>query len=249
MATALAASIADTTERIRTENQENRYVVYHAPRYATLLALAARYVGGPDDAVLDIGRSTLTDLLRETFERPVDTLGFQPDEVTAHGSHYQFDLNWAQDRERWRHDIPRYDLIVMAEVIEHLYTSPRLVLSFVESLMKPRGRLILQTPNAAALHKRVALLFGRNPYERIREDVRNPGHFREYTLPELAEYGAAVGLRMEEHFYGNYFDYRYKGYSRPGARVPKRHLAVVNVAYDLMPPTLRPGITLVLRKP
>ncbi|MNC88966.1 hypothetical protein D3C83_48490 [compost metagenome] len=123
------------------------------------------------------------------------------------------------------------------------------MLSFVASLMSPGARLILQTPNAAALHKRMALLFGRNPYERIREDVRNPGHFREYTLRELADYGAAAGLQIERHFYGNYFDYRYKGYSRPHARVPKRHLALVNVAYDVMPRTLRPGITLVLRKP
>ena len=248
MASIAAATISETARRIRTENGQNGYVAYHAPRYAALLALVSEYVGDGPGSVLDIGRSTLTELMRRRFGRPIDTLGFQRDEYGTAGHHYQFDLNDAQHESRWRRDLPQYQLVVMAEVIEHLHTSPRLVLSFIGSLMAPGAALILQTPNAAALHKRLALLFGCNPYEQIREDVTNPGHFREYTLRELAGFGQTVGLSLERHLFGNYFDYRYAGYSKPNPRVPKRHLAFMNIGYGMLPGSLRPGITVVMRK-
>src|SRR5215468_4929322 len=104
--------------------------------------------------VLDIGRSELTTRIQKQFDVGVDSLGFEDDQTTEHGRHFQFDLNLTQDRSRWRIDLPTYDFIVMAEVIEHLHTAPQLVLSFVQSLLAPNGILIVQTPNAAALNKR-----------------------------------------------------------------------------------------------
>ena len=202
-------------ERIRAEYPGHRYVAYHAPRYATLLSLLSKYEPWGDRTTLDIGRSVLTDLIRTTFGISVDTLGFEPDDRSPAGNHYQFDLNHAQDKGRWRSDMPTYDLIVMGEVIEHVHTSPRLVLSFVAQLMAPGGVLVVQTPNAAVLHKRFRLLVGRNPYNLISEDVTSPAHFREYTVRELTDYAQLVGLEVEKSLYGSYFDYRYKGHSKP----------------------------------
>ena len=74
----------------------------------------------------------------------------------------------------------------MAEVIEHLYTAPEIVLKCIKKIIKQNGYFIIQTPNAASLSKRMKLMFqGRNPYEMIRVDHNNPGHFREYTVDEL----------------------------------------------------------------
>lgn len=81
--------------------------------------------------------------------------------------HVSFDLNDSQDPEHPPQVAP-YDVVVMAEVIEHLYTAPTLVLTCVASWLVPGGRLVVQTPNAVALDKRVRLLCGRNPYESIR---------------------------------------------------------------------------------
>jgi len=95
--------------------------------------------------------------------------------------------------------------VVFAETIEHLTTAPELVLAGLADVLRPGGFLVCQTPNAAALHKRLKLLFGYNPYERIRVDPTNPGHFREYTRAELFEIGRIVGLEIVLHFYKDYF--------------------------------------------
>lgn len=87
-------------------------------------------------------------------------------------------------------------MVVFAEVIEHLYASPRLVLRFLHHLLSGAGVLLIQTPNAASLTKRVKLLAGSNPYEKIREDATNPGHFREYTASELREYASSEGFEV-----------------------------------------------------
>src|SRR5258706_5681051 len=173
------------------------YIAYHAPRYAYLLGLLTEQGATQAARILDIGPSRLTALMRERFGAAVDSLGFGPDRATADGRHFEFDLNAARDEARWRRDLPQYELVVMAEVLEHFYTAPELVLAFVKSLLVENGQLILQTPNAAALQKRVKLALGLNPYEMIRADASDPGHFREYTLAELYRLAAVAGFRRE----------------------------------------------------
>jgi SAM-dependent methyltransferase len=225
-------------------------VGYHAPRYAFLLDQLARYVEDPEVRVLDVGRSALTDLIAERFRLPVDSLGFAPDGPTPTGRHYQFDLNQSQDQASWRRDLPVYDVVVLAEVIEHLYTSPSRVLAFLGSLIKPGGRLVVQTPNAAVLGKRIRLLLGRNPYEPIREDRARPGHFREYTDGELRGYLAAAHFAVEACYFRGYFDLRYQDRLTPGRpRGRQWPWRLRTWIYRILPPRLRPGITLIARRP
>ena len=133
----------------------------------------------------------------------------------------------------------------MAEVIEHLYTAPKLVLSFLRALLTDRGVLIIQTPNAAALHKRAELLLGRNPYELIRETTNDPGHFREYTKKELIRIAEDAGLTVDRWLAGNYFDYRFvEGAGERHARLGRP----LNLIYRCAPPSLKPGQTLVVRR-
>ena len=212
-----------------------RYNSLHRRRYEWLLKFMAPYVPSEDVRMLDIGRSHLTELVHQRFQAPVDSLGFAADHPEASGTHYSFDLNHAQDRERWRTDLPRYDLIIMAEVIEHLYTSPSLVLAFIKSLLKPNGVLIIQTPNAAALRKRLELLLGRNPYELIREDATNPGHFREYTARELQEFAAGLGLRVDRCVYEVYMDYRFRRMTSGSSLSVLVSGAIANGIYRMVP--------------
>ena len=231
---------------IRGEDQG--YRAYHAPRYAYLLEILAKHGLGSDSTVLDIGSSCLTTLIRERFGIAVDSLGFGEDRTTQEGRHFGFDLNLAQRREAWRRDLPKYDFVVMAEVLEHLHTAPQLVLSFVRTLLADGGRLVLQTPNAASLPKRMKLLLGRNPYERIRADPTNPGHFREYTKKELHDLAADLGFRVEECTVSFYFDARFAHHE--SGEAAGRNLALgslKNVVYRLLPSDLREGITMVWR--
>lgn len=137
-------------ERLRLERPNDIYLGLHAPRYKLLLKLLGRFVS-PSARVLDIGRSSLSTMIAQQFGVTVDTLGFAPDEQTDIGRHWKFDLNDAQFPERWRSDIGPYDLIVMAEVIEHIHTSPSLVLRFLKHLISESGILVIQTAATSLL--------------------------------------------------------------------------------------------------
>lgn len=227
------------------QSPRDGYLRYHAPRYDTLLALLQQhYTGGM--RVLDIGRSPFTSIAAAALGSGIDTLGFEPDQDTATGRNFQFDLNAAQHEATWRNDLPAYDVVLFTEVIEHLHTSPLLVLRFLRSILAPGGLLIIQTPNAVVLHKRLQMLLGRNPYNLIAENAQNPGHFREYTARELAGYCRSAGFTLEQLRASSYFDYRYSDHLE-GRFAPKPAFAAINLFYRCLPASLRPGLCAVLR--
>ena len=119
----------------------------------------------------------------------------------------------------------------MAEVFEHLYTAPDYFLGFIRTLLKPGGYLLIGTPNAVSLNRRVSMLVGRNPYDRIRTTINNPGHFREYTTAELRAYGEAANFDVEGFDLSDF--YEISGW--------RKHLKVYA-------PALRDCIHIVLRK-
>jgi cyclopropane fatty-acyl-phospholipid synthase-like methyltransferase len=224
------------------------YGAYHAPRYAFLLRLLTEHGLTAGSTVLDIGPSRLTVLIREHCGVVVDSLGFSPDCSVNGARHFEFDLNLAQDETRWRRDLPLYDCVVMAEVLEHLHTAPQLVLAFVKTLLAENGLLVIQTPNAASFPKRVKLLLGRNPYETIRIDPSNPGHFREYTISELRKLAEGLGFRVERCTTAFYFDARFARHQR-GHVEPQPVVGLAkNFLYPLLPTSLREGITMVWRR-
>jgi 2-polyprenyl-3-methyl-5-hydroxy-6-metoxy-1,4-benzoquinol methylase len=243
----MSETVATTPESITAT--EEGYFNYHLPRFNFLLDLIAEFGASAESDILDIGASRLTEMIRERFGAKVDTLGFGTDQPVGDAMHYAFDLNHAQSRETWREDLPQYDVVVMAEVIEHLYTAPQLVLAFLKTLVKPNGILIVQTPNAASLPKRIKMLLGRNPYEMIRENTMNPGHFREYTMKELKALGERAGFRVERDVCAWYFDACYQDHHDGGFRKSGAKGTLKNAVYRSLPKGFREGITLVLRRP
>jgi len=232
--------------------ESRSYIGTHAKRYAFLLeristARSELITSRAIVTILDIGPSFFTELLRAAFPKDnVLTLGFDsPESRGGHfpgdisyekHRHFGFNLNDAQCRERWIKTSP-VDLAVMAEVLEHLYTAPTLVLAFAYSLLNPGGFLIVETPNAASLKKRLKLLVGRHPYEMIRENSQNPGHFREYTKRELVAISRSVGFEVKSCELSNYF-------SHDSSKGP-----IERFLRGLSPANFRRGITLVLQKP
>jgi trans-aconitate methyltransferase len=233
---------ADPALAAELDAEAHTYLAYHARRYLHLVqtidAVLREQGRAERPRLLDIGPNYQTELLRAAHpEGTVDTLGF------AHPSfppgpaerHVHFDLNDAYYRDRWP-EAPGHDVVVMAEVIEHLHTSPVTVLQCVSTWLAPGGVVVIQTPNACALHKRLRMLAGRNPYEPIRGSRDNPGHFHEYTPSELREAAAEAGLRVARCNVTNYFEP-----STPGARL-------YNAAGRLLPSSLRHGITICLER-
>jgi hypothetical protein len=223
------------------------YLAFHRPRFEFVVRVLQERA--PASArVLDVGRSPLTSMIARALGARVDSLGLEPDEALSTGQHYRFDLNDAQFTDRWRRGLGPYDAVVFAEVLEHLYTAPELVLAFLRELMTPDAVLLVQTPNAVSLRKRVKLTLGQNPFERIRPDRSNPGHFREYTLRELRALLVQAGLRPTAEWQRYYFDARFAHHER-GDEPPSRWLGTAkNVVNRWLPASLREGITVLAKK-
>lgn len=149
---------------------------------------------------LDIGPSFQTVIFRQLFPDVVlETMGWDdhryrtgPDTV-----HHALDLNQTTSPESCPLPAP-VDLILFLEVIEHLHTSPIHALRYLHRCLAPEGIMMITTPNAAYLRNRLWLLLGHNPYELIRDNDTNPGHFRELTRAELIHYCEQAGFTVVE---------------------------------------------------
>ena len=217
-----------------------QYLQFHANRYAYLLG---KVDANGHERILDIGASFQTTLMREIYpDSAVDTLGFDDSRFPRRSGdrHIDFDLNECLNESaclalKSERESP-YDLVVMAEVLEHVYTAARPVLTFVASLLRPGGKLIIQTPNAVNLGRRISTLRGDNPFGMIREEKHNPGHFCEFTVGDLRKAAESAHLVVEEATLMNYFGT--KGYRK----------SIYEVLCSALPGDLKDGITLVARK-
>ncbi|HEV2273502.1 MAG TPA: class I SAM-dependent methyltransferase [Acidobacteriaceae bacterium] len=215
------------------EDSRQSYLSMHGARFAEIMRLCRTYVPDPSARVLDIGRSELTAHLAG-FYGNVRTLGLDPGtddgghrELTALHAvpHITFDLLRADRLSEWP-DCGPFDLIVFSEVLEHLSIAPEYTLAFLRSLLTDKGILICTTPNAAEIAKRLRMLLGRNPYQRLRLYALNPGHIREYTRLELGAIAESVGLRCLHHKYSDWLPSRKRGSMRSaGAKVLRAYPA------------------------
>lgn len=213
------------------------YLRFHARRYAYLMAKVHSL---PRLRILDIGPSFQTTLMRWDYPASVvDTLGFHDERFPPRegDAHIEFDLNDSADPAKWPPISERYNLVVMAEVLEHVHTAARQVLWCAGSFLKPGGHLIIQTPNAINLMRRYSTVRGINPHDMIREEKTNPGHFCEFTAEDLRRAISAAGLEVVKVELENYF----------GSAGLLR--TVYNAACNLLPGELRDGLTLIARKP
>lgn len=215
------------------------YLVGHRRRYEYLLRIVERFAPDPSVEILDVGPSPFTRMLLWGYPR-VSTLGFGQArelicQIPPEVPHHAFDLNDSEHPGRWP-SLPKFRLIVFAEVIEHLHAAPQHALRFLASCLEPGGLIVCQTPNAVSLDKRIHMLLGRNPFETIREDSTNPGHFRESTRAELVRFAHEAGLEVVFHDFQNYFI------------SPRRSMRLID-RVSMPFPGLRRGQTIVYRRP
>lgn len=179
-------------------NEEmHRYHLLSLERYrAAFLALPSHL---EDLRILEISQSPISEFLRSELPRVRLDISEHfatdwPEDMTARGHGFRaIDLE-----ERHDENVPRgeYDLVIMLEVLEHLSISPRLVFRKLRMMLRPQGMLVISTPNFLALGSRLKMLVGRNPLERHRVTLDNPGHVREYDMDELLAYVADEGLEV-----------------------------------------------------
>ena len=227
-------------DKYQLNKEQKLYLTIHAKRFEVLLSLIQ---SKNFNKIMDIGPSFLSELLYQKFKKNLSLLGF--DGSQSSGGHLP-DLKIfekvgfiPQDLNFWnpsQNQISDFDLIACGEVLEHLYTSPSILFqNFYKSLNK-NGRLIIQTPNAVTLRKRIKMLTGKNPFEIPRENLMNPGHYREYTSKELIELGESNSFSVEKLIMDDYFEY------------PSTLSTIYRTFKICIPKSLRTGITIVFKK-
>ena len=222
--------------------EEAIYRRYHQRRLDFVLRVAQKHEPRRDARVLDVGPSALSKLLR-TYYVTVHTVGFIPEKPGENdfisSNHIAYNLNDAVKGIPIPSDLT-FDLIIYCETLEHLPTPPAASLVALRERLRPGGIMICQTPNAASLDNRVKMLVGLNPFETIRYDATNPGHFREYTKRELYDLFQESGFDIVDHMYKNYF-----GCSGSSLRKAAAYLLS---GLSMLIPSISRGQTLVVKR-
>ncbi len=202
-------------EKYSHEKHKNEYISMHKKRFDFLVKKIKKYQNSPDIKILDIGRSPFTKILSNNFSN-ISTLGLPPEHTLLDKTdpidvkkipYLIFDLNDSCNRDSWI-KLEEQDIVIFAEVLEHLAVHSQCVFEFINNCLKINGILICQTPNAVSLSKRLKMIFGLNPFQEfIIELEKGQHHFREYTKAELSKFGKECGFVLVEHSFENYFHY------------------------------------------
>lgn len=92
----------------------------------------------------------------------------------------------------------RYDVIILADVIEHL-ESPHELLEIAKDLMKSNATLIISVPNIAHWSIRLQLLAGSFNYTET--GILDATHLRWFTIDSLTNYLARCGFEIKQLAY------------------------------------------------
>jgi trans-aconitate methyltransferase len=235
-----ASDIIDSFNKSEMGLSDSGYLEFHKYRYLYLLEIIQGIIlkcsNKEQLRLLDAGPAFQTLLIRKYFPQIiVDTVGYDHslNHLTETEIHYTQDFNYTD--KIWSVDENKYDIIVFCEVIEHLYSKPEIIVDRLYKSLKKGGYLIVQTPNAAAIHKRINLLFGKNPYQLLLDNKM--GHFREYTANELRIIMENAGLKSSRLMFKNYFNYNRTIIHKLFLKLEK-----------IIPKSFRDGITLIAQK-
>jgi glycosyltransferase involved in cell wall biosynthesis/SAM-dependent methyltransferase len=93
-----------------------------------------------------------------------------------------------------------FDVVIFAEIIEHLLNDPCKVLREIKRVLKPGGTIIVTTPNVARLENITRMVFGANIYDPYSGYGPYGRHNREYNRHELVTLLQFEGFDVIEHF-------------------------------------------------
>ena len=118
------------------------------------------------------------------------------------------------ERDPFPYPDETFDVVIFAEIIEHLQNDPCQVLREIKRVLKPRGTLILTTPNIGRLENITRIISGANIYDPYSGYGPYGRHNREYNRHELDQLLRFEAFEPIHHFTadvhgnnaGNFFD-------------------------------------------
>jgi SAM-dependent methyltransferase len=106
-----------------------------------------------------------------------------------------------------------FDVVIFAEIIEHLLNDPCKVLREIKRVLKSGGTMILTTPNVARLENVARLIAGENIYDPYSGYGPYGRHNREYNRHELVMLCQFEGFKVENHFTADVHENRAGAYT------------------------------------
>ena len=97
------------------------------------------------------------------------------------------------DKKKPNYEKNSFDIIIMADIIEHLKDSLGIVKYFTKFLKK-EGIMVLSTANVANIYIRLKLLFGNFDYEE--RGIMDKTHLRFFTLKTFRKLAKEAGLKI-----------------------------------------------------
>jgi len=155
-----------------------------------LIGLIRRF--GGQGRLIDLGAAggELCEAVRPQFRH---TLGFEYDLNRAGELRSRFDQVVIADLEKVERLPKNADVVVMADVLEHL-RNPSAVLNLVRETLHGSGTLFLSVPNIANITIRIGLLFGTFTYRD--RGILDHTHLRFYTRRTILEELGKAGFRI-----------------------------------------------------
>ena len=127
----------------------------------------------------------------------------------AHAEPYLKDSFCFDIQNKWPEELTnqRFDLVVVSEVIEHIFM-PADFLEKAKTILRPESSMIITTPNFLFWKNRLKMLFGKFRYEE--KGLLDFGHIRFFTLKTAREIFDKTGftVQQEQHFYPNLYQRR-----------------------------------------
>jgi SAM-dependent methyltransferase len=218
-----AGQLRDSLERIRIDGSgEGELAAYAHADFERFLYTLNLIPEGTAGKGLEIGANPyFTTLLLRKF-RPhlsldlINYFGGQAGTAKQHisfpgfdGAPEQFDVEYANvniESGVLPFEDSFFDVLLFCEVLEHMTTDPLHAMLEIKRVLKPGGRLVLTTPNAARLENAAAFVEGRNIYDPYSSYGPHGRHNREYTRHELALLLAHCGFEVEQFFTANVHD-------------------------------------------
>jgi SAM-dependent methyltransferase len=184
------------------------YVDEHALRFRATLDLFDDVPGGA--RVLELGAVPyyMTILMTRVLGLRVDPISLYEVEgartavhevrSAADGERHAFPhVSVNVERDPFPFDDGGHDVVTCCELLEHLLVNPSHALSEAHRVLRPGGLLVISTPNVLRWSNVLALLRGRNIYDRYHGNGIYGRHNREYTLDEVVMLAEGCGFSVE----------------------------------------------------
>jgi len=207
-----AAALADVQRYL---GGQDSYLRYHHRRFFEIvnisLLLLQNHQVPPPAAILDFGFSVNSCILRRLLPNATVAVCDRPQISSSRELGFAtYTVDLVDDALEDTRLGSLFDLIVFAEVIEHVLVNPVRILRFLLRHLRPGGRLILTTPNFFRRENRIAFAAGRNPLPIYPMTYRRSDaphfHVREYTARELLEALSDAGGRALALLYSDCWD-------------------------------------------